>query len=176
MATRDRGVDDVDADEYADLSLQAEAEEYRALGQERQAHGDVDDAAAYYRMSLDLYPTAEAHTYLGWTLASRGNWEEAIEECTKAIALDPDLGNPYNDIGVYLIEMDRLDEALDYLNQATEAPRYDCRHYPHYHRGRVLERMARFTEARDAYRTAVEMEPAWEPARLGLYRALAFLN
>lgn len=160
----------------ADSALREEAAEYRALGQERQAHGDVDDAAAYYRMSLDLYPTAEAHTYLGWALAARGHWEEAIAECEKAIALDPDLGNPYNDIGVYRIEQGRLAEALPYLEKAAASPRYDCRHYPHYHRGRILERMARFAEARDAYQASLEIEPDWEPAQFGLWRSLSFLN
>jgi len=170
----DNGVEQ--QDEAGDVSLRAEAEEYRALGQERQAHGDVDDAAAYYRMSLELYPTAEAHTYLGWALASHGRWSEAITQCEQAIALDPELGNAYNDIGVYLIEQDQLDEALPYLEKAISAKRYDCRHYPHYHRGRVLERMARFTEARDAYKMALQLQPDWQPASLGLWRTLGFLN
>ena len=146
------------------------------MGQERQARGDIEDAVAYYRMSLDLYPTPEAYTYLGWALASRGRWAEAITECEHAIELDPELGNPYNDIGVYLIEQDRLDDALPFLDKAIAARRYDCRHYPHYHRGRVLERMARFTEARDAFKTALEIQPDWQPASLGLWRTLGFLN
>jgi tetratricopeptide (TPR) repeat protein len=159
-----------------DLNARVEAEEYRTLGQERQAQGDVEDAAAYYHMSLELFPTAEAHTYLGWALASKGSWEEAIAECEKAIALDPDLGNPYNDIAVYLIELNRLDDALPYLEKALDAPRYDCRHYPYYHRGRILERKIRFSEARDAYKASLDIEPDWEPARIGYHRALGFLN
>ncbi|MBC8104851.1 MAG: tetratricopeptide repeat protein [Cytophagales bacterium] len=159
-----------------DLNLRVEAEEYRTLGQERQAQGDVEDAAAYYQMSLELFPTAEAHTNLGWVIACRGGWEEAIAECEKAIALDPDLGNAYNDIAVYLIELDRLDDALPFLDKALAAPNYDCRHYPHYHRGRILERKARFMEARDAYRKSMDLDPTWEPARIGLHRAFGFLN
>jgi tetratricopeptide (TPR) repeat protein len=170
--------DETDSNPLAltDLNARVEAEEYRTLGQERQAQGDVEDAAAYYRISLDLFPTAEAHTYLGWALACRGSWEEAILECEKAIALDPDLGNPYNDIAVYLIELNRLDEALPFLEKALATPRYDCRHYPHYHRGRILERKGRFMEARDAYRASLDIEPDWEPARIGFHRALGFLN
>ena len=59
-------------------------------------------------MSLDVYPTAEAYTALGVTLAGRGQWDDAIELCQQAIALDPDLGNPYNDIGVYLEQQGKL--------------------------------------------------------------------
>ncbi len=162
--------------ELTDLNARVEAEEYRNLGQERHAQGDIEDAAAYYRSSLELYPTAEAHTYLGWAIACWGSWEEAIAECEKAIDLDPELGNPYNDIAVYLIELNRLDEALPYLEKALAAPRYDCRHYPPYHRGRILERKGRFMEARDAYRASLDIEPEWEPARIGFHRALGFLN
>jgi tetratricopeptide (TPR) repeat protein len=174
----DASPNDPDEDPLAlsNLNARREAEEYRTLGQERQAQGDVEDAAAYYRISLDIFPTAEAHTYLGWAIACKGSWEDAIAECEKAIALDPDLGNPYNDIAVYLIELNRLDEALPFLDSALAAPRYDCRHYPPYHRGRILERKGRFMEAKDAYRASLEIEPEWEPARIGYHRALGFLN
>ena len=36
--------------------------------------------------------------------------------------MDPDFGNPYNDIGAYLIEMGRLDEAIPWLEKATLRP------------------------------------------------------
>lgn len=168
--------DNTRIEELSGLNARVEAEEYRTLGQARQAQGDVEDAAAYYHMSLELFPTAEAHTFLGWALAARGSWDAAIDECEKAIALDPDLGNPYNDTAVYLIELNQLDEALPYLEKALAARRYDCRHYPHYHRGRIMERKFRFTEARDAYRASLEIDPDWEPARTGYHRALGFLN
>jgi tetratricopeptide (TPR) repeat protein len=69
-----------------------------------QMNGDLAEAIEMYRASLAAYPTAEAHTFLGWSLSFLKRYDEAIEECAKAIALDPDFGNPYNDIGVYLME------------------------------------------------------------------------
>jgi len=173
--------------DLSELSLRAEADEYRALGEERQAQGDIEDAAAYYRMSLDLYPTAEAHVALGHALASRGSWDEAITECEKAVSLDPTLGNPFNDIGVYLDhkagESESKDErrllgdaALRYFDRALAAPNYDCRHYPHYHRGRILEQRGRFSEARDSYLAALALEPGWDAARAAWRRTLGYLN
>jgi tetratricopeptide (TPR) repeat protein len=173
--------------DLGELSRRAEADEFRALGEERQAQGDVEDAAAYFQMSLDLYPTAEAHVALAHALAARGRWDDAVGECEKAIRLDPELGNPYNDIGVYLDrkasevhsrEERRLlsDAALRYFDRAIASPTYDCRHYPHYHRGRLLEQRGRFTEARDAYHTALQIEPGWEAALVAWRRTLGFLN
>jgi tetratricopeptide (TPR) repeat protein len=48
---------------------------------------------------LDLHPTAQAHTSLGWTYHFQGKLLDAIAECQRAIELDPHFGNPYNDIG-----------------------------------------------------------------------------
>ena len=157
-------------------SLQVEAEQYSALGHERQAQGDVEDAAAYYQMSLDLFPTAEAHTCLAWALAARENWDDAIRECEKAIALDPHLGNPYNDIGVYLDRAGSSEEAIHWFEKAITARHYDCRQYPYYHIGRIREQQARFIEARNAYLESLEFCPQWELARISLRRVLGFLN
>ena len=100
----------------------------------------------------------------------------AIENCEKAIALDPELGNPCNDMAVYLMEKNELSEALNWLDRALCAPRYDSRHFSHYHRGRILERMARFTEARSAFGEAIKLAPDWQPAQQAYLRVLGWLN
>ena len=51
--------------------------------------------------------------------------------------MDPDFGNPYNDIGAYLIQMGRLDEAIPWLEKATRAPRYEAPHFPRFNLGRA---------------------------------------
>ena len=67
-----------------------------------QMAGEYDRAVELYTESLALHPTAEAYTFLGWTYHFQGKIEEAIAECKRAIEIDPEFGNPYNDIGVYL--------------------------------------------------------------------------
>jgi Tfp pilus assembly protein PilF len=59
-----------------------------------------------------------------------GRIDDAIAECHRAIEIDPSFGNPYNDIGAYLIAKGELDEAVPWLEKAKTAPRYDPRHYP----------------------------------------------
>jgi tetratricopeptide (TPR) repeat protein len=66
-----------------------------------------------------LHPTAEAHTFLGWTYHFQGRLDDAIAECKRAIEIDPEFGNPYNDIGAYLIELKRFDGAIPWLERAT---------------------------------------------------------
>lgn len=99
--------------------------------------GKLQEAAALFLQSIEARPTAEAHTFLGWTYSSMGRYDEAISECRKAIAVDPDFGNPYNDIGAYLIELGRPDEAIPWLRRAMQAGRYEPRHFPHLNLARV---------------------------------------
>src|SRR5262249_38344426 len=72
-----------------------------------QRGGRLEGPPANSRRSIAIHPTAEAHTFLGWTLSHLGRHEDAIAECKTAIAVDPLFGNPYNDIGAYLIELGR---------------------------------------------------------------------
>ena len=102
-----------------------------------QMEGDYDRAVELYQSSLELHPTAEAHTFLGWTYHFQGKLEDAIVECKRAIEIDPDFGNPYNDIGAYMIELGNFDQAIPWLQQAIDAKRYEPRHFPHYNLGRA---------------------------------------
>jgi len=99
--------------------------------------GDVDAAISRYQESIASRPTAEAHTFLGWALSFLERLDDAIAECKKAIAVDPDFGNPYNDIGSYLLKQGKLDEAIPWLEKAVLAKRYEPRHYPHCNLGRI---------------------------------------
>src|SRR5271156_1896199 len=91
-------------------------EAYRA-----QMEGDYDHAVELYKSSLELFPTAEAHTFLGWTYHFQGKIEAAIAECKRAIAVDPEFGNPYNDIGSDLIQLEKKDKAIPWLELTPSA-------------------------------------------------------
>ena len=112
-----------------------------------QMQGDFELAAQLYKRSIELHPTAEAHTFLGWTYHFQGKLEDAIAECRRAIEIDPDFGNPYNDIGAYMIELGHFDEAIPWLQQAVDAKRYEPRHFPHYNLGRAYLAKEMYTEA-----------------------------
>lgn len=142
---------------------------------EQQA-GRLEEAIRLYRESIAAYPTAEAHTFLGWTYSFLGRYDDAIAECRRAIEVDPDFGNPYNDIGAYLLELGRFDEAIPWLEKAIEAPRYEPRHYPHFNLARIYIRRYEYAEALDHLKKAVELEPGYAHARREMMRIVARLN
>ena len=130
--------------------------------------GRYREAVDSFRKSIAVLPTAEGHTFLGWSLSMLGHLEEAIAECRKAIALDPDYGNPYNDIGVYLIDLGRPDEAVPWLEKAISAKRYCCYQFPHYNLGRVRLVQGNLDAARRSFERALRHDPDYLPARIAL--------
>jgi tetratricopeptide (TPR) repeat protein len=141
-----------------------------------QMGGELDRAIELYLGSIELFPTAEAYTFLGWTYHFQGKIEEAIAECKRAIKIDPDFGNPYNDIGVYLIDLNRHDEAIPWLERAMKAKRYDPRHFPYYNLGRVYLHKGLINRARELFQESLSIEPRYSLARAGLESARRMLN
>ena len=128
-------------------------------GYRYQAGGNVDRAIELYRQSIELYPTAEAHTFLGWAMSFQGHLAEATEECLRAIEIDSEFGNPYNDIGVYLMQQDKLDESISWLEKAKQAKRYEPRQFPFLNLGRIYMRQGRWWEALREFEEAVRLAP-----------------
>ncbi|MEK6286732.1 MAG: tetratricopeptide repeat protein [Acidobacteriota bacterium] len=143
---------------------------------EGQMRGDLDEAASLYSQSVAAYPTAEAHTFLGWTYSFMNMTDEAIEECHRATEVDPDFGNPYNDIGAYLIEQGNLFSAIPWLQRAMTAPRYESYFYPHFNLGRVYEAQGRAYDALREYKAAIDLNPKYALALRAFRKLQAKLN
>lgn len=141
-----------------------------------QQQGELANAMLLYQRSIEMQPTAEAHTYLGWTYGMLGRHEEAIAECHKAIAIDPTYGNPYNDIGVYLIEQDEYVEAIPWLEKALAAPRYEAPQFPRFNLGRVYQKLGDYPEALRWYNAALEIDPLFLSAEWAKNLLLGKLN
>jgi len=153
-----------------------EAREYFERGYRAQMAGRLDEAIECYRRSLAICPSAEAHTFIGWALSYQGKHEEAIAECRHAIAVDPTFGNPYNDIGAYLIELGREEEAIGWLERAKTAPRYEPRHYPYLNLAWIYARQHKVREAIDQLQSVIAIEPEHTGARKELHRLIGMLN
>jgi Tfp pilus assembly protein PilF len=128
-------------------------------GTDRLLAGEIDEAVTLFTRSLELCPTAEAYTFRGWAYSFAGRLDEAIEECHKAIATDPSFGNPYNDIGCYLMEQERLEEAVSWFERAKQAPRYEPRHFPYLNLGRLRASQGEFAEAILEFQGALAYSP-----------------
>ncbi len=154
----------IGAEESGEPSARFQAYELWEAGNLPHLAGEYQKATDAFRESIRHHPTAEAHTFLGWSLSYMGRLGEAIEECKKAIHLDRGFGNPYNDIGVYLMEFGLFEEAAPWFKKAIVSQRYCCYHYAHTNLGEILVQQGRLFEARRAFRRALEYAPYYLPA------------
>lgn len=144
--------------------MESESTKKKALllwheGQRHHESGDLLRAIDLYTRSIAIHPTAESYTFRGWAYSVQGRLDEAISECKKAIAVDPSLGNPYNDIGSYLITMGKMEEAEEWLNKAKGAIRYDLRHFPYMNLGRLYAAKGLLIHAVKEFEQALEIFP-----------------
>ncbi len=137
---------------------------------------DLDRAVELYTKSIEVFPTAEAHTYRGWAFERMGRIDDAIAECHRAIEVDPAFGNPYNDIGAYLIAKGDLDEAIPWLEKAKIAPRYDPRHFPFMNLGRIYAAKGMVKRAIDEFESALAFAPGDATCASALAQLRALLN
>jgi Tfp pilus assembly protein PilF len=141
-----------------------------------QMQGELDHAIELYRRSIEVCPTAEAHTFLGWTYSFQGRLDEATQECMRAIEVDPDFGNPYNDIGCYLMQQGKLDEAVPWLERAKQAKRYEPRQFPYMNLARIHVKQGKWWDALREFEGAVRLAPSDAELRRALHSLRGRLN
>jgi tetratricopeptide (TPR) repeat protein len=162
-------------DDASDLK-RYEANELFHEAYEAQQANDYERAIELYKRSIETYPTAEAHTFLGWVYSFQDRYDEAIEECLEAIRVDETLGNPYNDIGSYLLAKGDSYGSVRWFKRALLAPRYESYAFPHFNLGRVYENRKQFLDAARHYGLALKQKPSFREAAVGLRRMQARLN
>lgn len=143
---------------------------------EAQMAGNYDEAIRLYKESVEIFPTAEAYTFLGWTYSFTGDYDLAIAECLAAISVDATFGNPYNDIGSYLIAKGNFYDCERWFKLAMKAPRYEARAFPHFNLATVYERRGKLLEAAKHYGLAIEEQPNYAQAYNALRKLQEKLN
>ncbi len=103
-----------------------------------------------------------------------GRLDEAIANYNKAISIDPDFAEAYNNLGIALKGLGRLDEAVESYNRAISInPDFA---EAHCNLGNALRDLSQLTEAVDSYDKAVSIKPAFVEAHNNLGIALKGLG
>ncbi len=141
-----------------------------------QQTGDYAAAVELYQRSIATHATAEAHTFLGWVYSFQGRYDAAIDECLRAIQVDATFGNPYNDIGSYLLAQGDRYNCLRWFRRALQAPRYESYAFPHFNLGRVHEQRGHLLAAARHYGLALQQATDFAQAAKALRLVQARLN
>jgi len=118
---------------------------------------------------------ADIHLVRGRVMESMGEREEAISSYKKSIELNPD-NNPYayNNLGlIYILEKKHV-EALPFLEKAVEQK--DDVKFFYNNLGLVYEATRDFTKAKEAFQTALEIDPDHDKSATNLLRIKTLLG
>jgi tetratricopeptide (TPR) repeat protein len=83
--------------------------------------GELEKAAQTYELWKQTYPRDYLpYSNLGFTYASLGNWDKALEGSREALRLEPNNATSYANVGNTYTNLNRLDEAEAVYKQAEE--------------------------------------------------------
>jgi tetratricopeptide (TPR) repeat protein len=152
------------------------AKEYLRKAYSCQLVGKNDEAIINYKLSIQLSPTAEAYTFLGYVYGIEGRYEEAIKQCKLAIEKDKDFGNPYNDIGYYLMKLGDFENAIDWFKLAIKSNKYDDRYKPYFYLGKIYSKRYELDKAINYFKDCLRLKPDYLPAKQEFYKAVGLMN
>ncbi|HRZ35975.1 MAG TPA: tetratricopeptide repeat protein [Candidatus Paceibacterota bacterium] len=133
-----------------------------AFAQSRNEEGErhFAEAEKNLRRSLELSAdNAEVLNYLGYMWAERGmNLEEARRMIEKAVALEPESAAILDSLAWVLFQLKQPQAALEPMLKAIQlSPKPDATLFDHL--GDIYNALGRVTEAREAWRKSLDVEP-----------------
>ncbi|MHB1749862.1 MAG: tetratricopeptide repeat protein [Acidithiobacillus sp.] len=123
------------------------------------------EAAIAFKRALEHGPkSAVIWTFYAWALSASGDPHGAIAACRRAIACDAEWGQAWNDLGEYLMDTGREDEALFVIRRALKAKRFDSPHLAQMNLARYYLHKGSMRRALAAAQEAQRLVPGFRPA------------
>jgi tetratricopeptide (TPR) repeat protein len=152
------------------------ATEYFDRAFKLQNDGKLENAIIAYRASIRIFPTPLAHISLGLVYSIQGKYDLAIEECKKAIELDPNSGDAYNDLGTYMVKIGREEGAIYWFNKAIEVVSEDSCCLSYYNLGKIYEKKGDWLKALRHFNKAISIDGTYDPAQNAIIKLSTLLN
>ena len=124
------------------------------------AVGGVQVCALALQQVLKISDRAATYDNRGVILNRQGRSDAAGQDFARAIALQPDLGDAYINIGSILIKKQSYEEALLQINKGLQLG-VSSPQIGYYDRALALQLLGRFKEAYFDYKKALEIEPGF---------------
>lgn len=136
-----------------------------AQGHSHVMAGDVRAALGSFEEAARWEETADALTYQAWMHSLLGDLATAERLCLRAIRVDPDFGNPYNDIGTICLQRRDVAAAIEWFQRAKRARRYEPRHFPFVNLARLYMSLGMPQDALRELEGALSLSPESDDIR-----------
>jgi protein O-mannosyl-transferase len=125
------------------------------------------DARTLYETTLRQDPNSPfARNLLGIALLDAGQYEDAIEECRKAIGVKPDYVEAYFTLGDIYARMRQYSAAIENYEQVLELDPSSLQ--AHFNLAGVFKEQGEYDKAVEYYGTVIDSYPQYEPAYVNL--------
>jgi Flp pilus assembly protein TadD len=126
---------------------------------------------ALWSDTLQVSPfSATAHSNLGWALLQKGELDEAMAECQKALDIYPNFAEAHDNLGIALSQKGRLDEGIAQFQRTLELTPDNAE--AHNNLGLALFQKGRVDEGMAQFQKALEINPNFPDAHYNLGNAL----
>lgn len=112
---------------------------------------------------LNIRDRAATYDNRGVMLDALGRTDSAAQDFNMSIKLDPQLGDPYVNLGSMQIKQKQYQDALDNINKGLSL-RMDFPHIGYYDRAVAEEMLGRYKESYYDYKKVLELEPSFSQA------------
>lgn len=132
---------------------------------------DLDTAQQWFEVALALEPSAKTYDGLGHLAEARGDLNLALREYDAALALDPTRADTYFSAGYAAIRLGEFARAQAYCEHALMLKQNEWWVWQVY--GSALSEEKLWTQAEQAFRHVVALNPTYSAGNAGLGIALA---
>ena len=153
----------------------SEGERLTILAVEANFNNDHEKQNNYYLELIEKYPNDEmVQSAYGNFLYFLPRYKSAIKHLKKAIAINPELSQPYNMLGYSYRQLGDFDEAEKYFKRYIELIQNDPNPYDSY--AELLLKKGEFEESIKYYRRALEIQPKYIASIIGISTNLTLLE
>lgn len=138
------------------------AKTYLQRGDVRAALGDRQGAIADYTLALEAQPSSIAYSKRGLTYSDVGNHQQGLQDCNRAIDLEPSSVSAYQNRGLIRQRLGHTEGALDDLNIALRLEPQSAQTY--YIRGIIRAKADDSTGAIADLTAAINIAPSHDLA------------
>lgn len=127
--------------------------------------GHLEKAEYLLSQTMEVEETPEALFYLGLIASQKNQIPEALSYFYRSHQLEPDYGNPCNEIGVILLRLGKEKEAIYWLKRSIQCKINDALHIPLFNLATLYKIWNRPERSLQYLYKAIEFAPDFEEAK-----------
>ncbi|EPG66578.1 tetratricopeptide repeat protein [Leptospira wolffii] len=127
--------------------------------------GDLDRSEFLLKASLEDNDSHETYFFLGLIENQKHNWKKSLYYFYRSVEVNPEYGNPCNEIGILLLRMGRERESVFWLKKSLRCTLNDAPHISLFNLATLYKIWNRPERSLQYLHKAIVIKPDFEEAK-----------